>query len=401
MKVLEKYSLDCGILPEVLEKPKIYSSFIPVKFEKYITVSNSKDQSGKSYPYFQEVIDQIKDDLKSNGIDILQIGANGDQVLEGCESFTGNISINQAAYIEGGSSLYIGNSSEYALSHLCENKKPKVLIPTLSNSNDFNYVFPDWGTVVSIGGEQENWPNPELVASRILKELEIKQSFIYETIYMGSKYPKKTIDVVPNRIVSEKFLSGQSIIFRFDFLDLIKKQNVEFGIVSSIKRPSVFVTDKVFDLEPFMQSIGKHRVSGLVFNFKDIRELEEKAQFCQEAIRAGLKVSPATAKGNLTEDEVNLVKLALIDVAPLSELEETSWEEVDKDKINEDTIIKSSRYVFSEAELFLSKQAFLEGAASEENFSQKIKGIKGLTNLGKELEYSYIFNKTNNTEDQV
>ena len=60
-------------------------------------------------------------------------------------------------------------------------------------------------------------------------------------------------------------------------------------------------------------------------------------------------------------------------------------------KINNLTIFKSSRIIYSNNQVFLSKTALIENKPAT-GFSQLLSDIKDISSLGKELESSYIFN---------
>ena len=76
-------------------------------------------------------------------------------------------------------------------------------------------------------------------------------------------------------------------------------------------------------------------------------------------------------------------------------LDQTSWSknlsEESLSKINDLTIMKSSRIIISNGSKFLTKAALLENKPCS-NIEQKISLIKDRESLGKELENCYIYN---------
>ena len=88
-------------------------------------------------------------------------------------------------------------------------------------------------------------------------------------------------------------------------------------------------------------------------------------------------------------------KFKFLDIRPINLLDQTSWDktldEKAKEKINDLTMFKSSRIIYSNGKNFLSKTAYLEGVESE-SFEQRLSLIKDKNSLGKELENCYIYN---------
>jgi hypothetical protein len=397
VKILEKYSLDCGISPKTLSRPNLYLSYIPLKQERFITVSTDKDHFGKSYPYFQEVVDQIIEDLEENNIGIVQVGSPKGERLEGCDHFVDNLTPHQIAYIQESSLLYFGNANlPFSIYSTVQDSSSASIIPFPFGAKDlFSEVL--WATTIKVNGEDDEsgWPNPEKVAEKILESLSISPKSKFETVYIGSKFPKKVIDVVPDRAVAQNFMPGVPVSIRFDYLSEVNVSHIECAILSSASRETIIVVDKPIETALFTQHRGKTKIVGCVFHIKNPNIGDSELEFFRKMAQAGIKVNPALVYEDFSPRQIGEIKLKLIDNGLVSEVEQTRFDLIPKDKISENTFVKSSRFIFSESKLFLSKQSFLEGQSSSSNVFQ-LSNLKGLTNWGKELEYSYIFNKVLN-----
>jgi len=111
MHLLEKYSLNCGINPNKLEKPYIFTSYYPVSSKKYIVIHPSSGMPSKNYSYYQEVIDFIHEAAEKAKYEIIQIGEAKDPALSKCTNLQGKTNIHQTCFLLKGASLFIGNDS--------------------------------------------------------------------------------------------------------------------------------------------------------------------------------------------------------------------------------------------------------------------------------------------------
>ena len=73
--LIETYALNCGLK---IDKPFMLEKFFPVDVENFITIHPNSKYTSKCYDYWQEVVDLIREPLKENNIDILQIGTKED-----------------------------------------------------------------------------------------------------------------------------------------------------------------------------------------------------------------------------------------------------------------------------------------------------------------------------------
>ena len=395
MHLVEKYALDCGVNPQNLIPPEVFSSYVTLGSKPLLVFSTTAEYA-PSYPYFQDVVDEILESPLADEFELIQIGTKEDQILNGCKNLTGSLTISQLNYVLGSSSLYVGNISGYL--SICDMASPATFSVCVYPEGSLHKTLgPFWNkhaheAIVTKSGEHTK---PEEILKKIYQQLGKEGDFSpMETVYIGDKYPKTTVDVVPDLAVSENFMKGQPVNIRFDFLENVERKHIVNALVSAEKRNVVFVTDKIFDLTLLEERRGTVNIAGFIFNIKkESSNSPEVLEFCAAVSRLGFKFIPAAIKNNFTKDEMDMLKLDFIDIAPIVEVDETSIESIDQSKINEDTVFRSSRVIFSDRKMFLSKQAFLEGAESRGSREQKLSEIKDLTKQAKELEYCIIINK--------
>ena len=104
MHLIESYALNAGVK---IGKPFIDPSFFPVHSNNYITIHCSSGMKSKNFDYYQDVIMLIKPYLDEHGIDIFQIGLEGEPTMANVNSLLGETNIRQAAYVIKNSKLQI------------------------------------------------------------------------------------------------------------------------------------------------------------------------------------------------------------------------------------------------------------------------------------------------------
>ena len=99
------YSGKIELKPEIYltEEEKSFGRFFP-KDRKQIAIMSSAISPQKQYPYFQQIVDALKDEY-----DFVQIGAQEDKSLEGAkENMAGKLSLRQTASVLYNSDLFVG-----------------------------------------------------------------------------------------------------------------------------------------------------------------------------------------------------------------------------------------------------------------------------------------------------
>jgi len=189
-----------------------------------------------------------------------------------------------------------------------------------------------------------------------------------------------------------------SINIRFDYL---KNEPSEFNILSAcnniLKRKSGIVVSKPINLNKFTLPEIRQNILSFIFHVEKeaLSYLDKIIEFISEAKKRGFDIKIALIGKNFTEEELADIKFKLFNLQHVNIIQETSWEEeIEKDassRINNLTIFKSSRIIFSQNKAFLSKSAYIENKPAD-SLQQPLREIKDLEALGKELENCYIYN---------
>ena len=92
MRLIENYALNCGLK---IHKPYIHPHFFPVSNDNYITLDLSHRVESSRYKHWQKVIDLINPFLKSENIEIIQVGGANDLPIPEAKRTNNGASINQ------------------------------------------------------------------------------------------------------------------------------------------------------------------------------------------------------------------------------------------------------------------------------------------------------------------
>lgn len=416
MHLLEKYSFNCGVSPLRLEKPYIFTSYYPISKQNYVVVHPSSGMPSKNYSYFQQVVDFIYEPLANAGYEIVQIGEEKDLKLSKCTNLQGKTNLHQTCFIIKNASLFIGNdsfsthvSSAYGVPSvsLYSVIQPEVSGPYWKNGKQFTIMAPLMGKKPRYSFEDPDRSidkiKPEEIIEKVslaLPKIDFSSSKKIKSILIGSTFSKSSMEIVPDSLVPKETFPQMPANIRFDLLksSKISQENVKIALETLAYRKGGIVTSEPLDINPFLQKDIKPNLSSIILHIKrkNLQFIEEAVSFTKKAKEAGFATRVALIKNNFSQEEINNLKFVFLDIAQISALEETSWldpstgENLSK-QINDLTIFKSSRIIFSNNKMFLSKAALLEDKPST-TLEQKLKEISNLEELGKELESCYIYN---------
>ena len=395
MHLLEKYALSTG---SKINKPFIIKKYFPLPFNKYITIQNSSGMSGKCYDYFQDVIDFIFPSLEKNGYKIIQIGSKDDRPLNKVINLQGSTNINQTAFILDNSKLHIGNDS-FAI-HMCSAfNVPLIGLYSISSPE---IAGPFWKNTNQICLTPKNYKpsfNPNENPKKV-NEIKIEQIIngvnqllfndsreSIETLFTGERYQQNIIiEIFPNQIIPNNFFPNQILNIRFDY----KKELDEKDYLSSLNnlniRPCSIITDKIFDLRPFLQF--KDKIKHIFYNITDSLDLK----FVQNLSYLGFNYS--LIFDSLDNEEIlNKRKVECIDFPfNIDVIKETVKPDI---VINDNTFYKSNKFIIYNNKTYLSKAAQESDKPidiNNSNLTQKLTEINNIELFLKEdINYSLIY----------
>ena len=90
----EEYAKCCGVK---IGKPILKPHYFPVLYDKYITIHNDRKVQAKAYDMWPDVIQILKPYL--GDIKIIQIGAQGEETIQGVDKHIPTASLKQSSYI--------------------------------------------------------------------------------------------------------------------------------------------------------------------------------------------------------------------------------------------------------------------------------------------------------------
>jgi hypothetical protein len=221
MNKLENFAIHSGLK---IDKPIIDESFFPIVHDKYISFNLESTEKSKAYDYWQEVFDLVLDHLNENNIKVIQIGSGKTPQIDGTFNLSGMISFNQESYVIRNSLLHL-NSFDFrsVLSDLNETG----CISLISHESPENLIDSSFVEVLTPGdglfslnpNENKKTINkipPIKVAQKILDKLNLNLNLDFSQVFMGSNYPIKTIEIIPDFIPDHSFLANSLVNLRAD-----------------------------------------------------------------------------------------------------------------------------------------------------------------------------------------
>ena len=274
----EEYAKCCGVR---IGKPVIKPHFFPIPFDKYITIHNDKKIQAKEYNFWPEVIDLLRPHL--GDIKIIQIGAFGEETIEGVDKHIPTFSLKQSSYIISKSLGHVGIDSVPV--HIASAfDKPVVGIYSHTYANTCDPLWNKKSKAIAIESDRDgrkpsfaleenpktiNLIKPEKIAQSVLDVLELDKQIKEESVFMGPRSIFNCIEVVPS--LPTNFQGGPvSIRMDIDHNQDVLKQILQFSI-------SEVITNKPIDAD----LIFSKRISRLTYEAdtfdKDFVDLLKKA----------------------------------------------------------------------------------------------------------------------------
>lgn len=261
MNLLEKISLDCGVKAS---NPFVDKLYMPIKNHNFIIFdTRCKNQTG-SYDYFLDVFEMVRNYLKQNKIDIIQLASEDSYKLP-CDKCYITINKKQEAYLISKARLIISNEN-YSLYLASIFNVKSIGLYSVNNSKNTKPFWNQESQTIFESDREGNLPtygqlnetpktvnsiNPYELAKSILDNLNIKNDFDkFELIYLGRSFNQKIIEVVPDFISNQEFLKNSSINLRLDYVDNLDINTFAFWLSN---RKINLITNKDINLKAINQ----------------------------------------------------------------------------------------------------------------------------------------------------
>lgn len=403
MRLLDTYATNTG---STIDKPFIYTKFVPLPEKKYITIQAQTPYDSRNYSYWQEVIDIIYPILQKANIEIVQVGLKDEIRLNNTINFIDKTDINQLAYVIKNSILHFGADSfcVHLASHF---DKPIVSVYSISNPNvagphfgnkDKHILiraYENIGTKKPSYSQQEspksiNTVKPEEISNSILKLLNLNNDKQHTSLIIGDKFKTNVIEFIPDKILNPEFAQDRIINMRIDLCDNLDEQVIFQNL--KIRKFVITLNNKNKILSTQIFSLLKPNIVQIVF---DCTYERPEKEYIQKIIESG-HVPYILYRGS-DNDYFNDIKIDLIDFNlkfVQENFNQNLIDEFDKicdtEKDLDNIYIKSNRVILSDGNIYLSEQHFLEKKSSNSNIDTLSK-IQDLKNFSKEIEFIYLF----------
>jgi len=414
MHLLEKYSLNCGINPLKLDKAELFSSYYPIPFDKYIVFHASSGMPAKNYSYYQDVVDFIHESATKNGYGLIQIGGADDKNLNKCLNLNGKTNLFQTSFILKNASLLIANDS--FSTHVCSSYEipsislysviqPEVAGPYWNNGKQLTIMAPLNGNKPSYSKEDPERVVDNIKPEQIIEKIKIllpdllnKGFSIPETLFIGKNYKNQTVDIVPDSSKKPNVPDTFIVNLRFDLLKNKASEENLFYAATNIENKKFLITLSTHaDIFKIINSQNSQNLQAIVLNIneKNYSNRNEIKTLCDQIKEKGAPLRVVYESRNLSEKQINDLKLDFLDTVPLIEKKENKQQEgafIEAIKNSNDlTLFKTSHIIFSSGLIFLSEQSYIENKPSETSF-QKLSSLKNKLALSKESQDIYLYN---------
>lgn len=354
MHIVERYSLALGAK---IDKPIINRTFFPTP-EKYIVIGCMGAMPGKTYPYFQEVINIILPNLKENGIEIVQLGGKEEPGFQGARRLNGETSFSQAAYIIENALavvsvdtafIHMASAVETPIVGIYSISPPESCGPYWGNKNKQILLEPEFS-------ENENYsynPNavplpaegikPELIVEAISKILGIKFPEI-KTKYIGNSFLASFIQIVPD----------SSLLPPDQFPGMIPTIKLDWGGTEQIafaqiqtRRCALYINKPIERFDILLHLKGN--IDRVIYEV----DQECDTEFAIKLMKSGIPTILVTEKSNeeMGETRLKLSEHSIIFAKPVGK-------RPDGIEIGEKTRAKSSKIIFAQNHSFASYYNF-------------------------------------------
>jgi hypothetical protein len=271
--MLKKILQHCGLDDTCLDTD-FPENFFPIP-ENYIVFQTGSERKSQVYDLSPEVLSLISSDLKSNNITVIQVGDSDDPSLRETIDLRSKLTVRQLAYIIKNSKLCI--TSNQLSSRLCKiYKKDLILLGSNFPSRILKPVFdkvsfiepelktPRWNYQSKENPKNINLINPEIVASEILKKLNIKDTINFKSLFIGEKYSLNVLNIIPEYDVN---LNGSNFSISIR-LDIFYNPSCLHSFLNRTK--AEIVTKKSFTLE----NLNLQNINALIYLVEDDLDLD-------------------------------------------------------------------------------------------------------------------------------
>jgi len=341
----EEYAKSCGVK---IGKPTLKPHYFPILQEKYITIHNDKKVQSKEYNMWNDVIDLIKPELED--VKIIQVGAFGEDKIEGVDFHIPTSTLKQCAYIiqKGMGHVGIDSVPVHIASAL---DKPVVSIYAHTYASTCSPLWNEKSKSIIIesdrGGNKPsfslqenpktiNFIKPEKIAQAILDILNIDKTINHQTLFIGNNYTSNFVEIIPTEKTG---VTSGHIDVRMDYA------HNEDVLADILQRNKAEVTTSKPIHESFLTS---GRINKIIYKTEKLDQ-----EFCEAVRKSGVpNIFICTSPETISEERLNNFDLLInkLDIKEIIKNNKKRIEIKDFDKIK----IKSGKKVVCGQEIYES-----------------------------------------------
>jgi len=338
-------------------KPFVLEKYYPMSGTKFVTLHIGDEQGDKlTYPYWQEVINLSKPLLDKIGASFLLTNGNLKIKYQNCTQIDGPLSPNELAYVIKNSLMHI-SEGDFDLD-IASSYNKKIIF--LDRENNKKRTEPYWEKNYTYINElEENTQiqkiKPEKISNSIFKFLDISYTFEYETVFIGSSYLNKAIQIIPNQDVNvQNNTFGAPVVVRMD-----KVFNEEILTKQLSRYPCIIVTEKPVN-EKIINSLNKNIVHVAYMIGED-----DNPEFVDNLRKANVN---GHLLSKLKDEELNKRKINYMDYGAINKIvvpTQNDIEELKNENINS-LFYVSNGVVLSDGKVYKSIFDWENGSVSED-----------------------------------
>ncbi len=382
--LIEEYAKNLGVK---IGKPIFEPHFIPIIDDKYITIHVDNKINSKYYEFFPEVINLLKPHLQANGYKIYQIGGDSDPFLTGVDKSYLGLSRKQSAYIVKNSSLHLGIDSFPV--HLASAYDIPIVV--LYSHIYPQHAYPYWSTKDKVkileadrkglkpcftydeNPKSINTIKPEEIVKSVFNLLGIPYIKSINTLFIGEKYSKPSIEIIPNFFGHSDELKDRILNIRLDY-EFNEEITSHWASTYKVK----FISDKPININILKQY--KNNIIAIDFCINNENDFTE--EYLNSAKNTGLPI----ACFSKNKEEIQKIRMKHFD----HQIELERQNNVDKiHELNKIPNLKflSKKDIFSHGKRFSSK-AHLD---KDEIYLDKAQDVIYNDEFWKDIEHYFIY----------
>ena len=326
----EEYAKACGVK---MGEPIINPHYFPILHDKYITIHNDKKVQAKEYDFWPDVVRLLKQHL--GDIKIIQIGAYGEDRINGVDDHKPTGSLKQCAYIIQKGLAHIGIDSLPV--HLASAlDKPVVGIYAHTYASTCCPIWNKKSKSIVIESDRDgqkpsfalqepvkmiNRIKPEQIAQAALDVLGINQTINHKTIFTGNHCKVNCMDVIPTEKTDVVF---NAISVRMDLahneevlehiiqrneVEVVTKQPISERLLASKRIKKVIYKSDEFDTD-FIYLIKKYGIQHGLACIDEKNVEKERARLFDFLINhLDEKAIIKQNKDRFNPDDFNIIKI--------------------------------------------------------------------------------------------